>query len=250
MLAIDLSADVGEGATGDAALIPLMSSVNVACGGHAGDEATMARTVELARAAGAVVGAHPGYPDREGFGRRALPIPASELEASLVEQIRLLGRVAAGLGVAVAHVKPHGALYNAAVNDAALAGLVARAVRAAAPGAALVGLAGSALVEAGRAAGIPVLAEAFADRAYEPDGRLRSRSLPGALLDEPVAAAAQALSIARDGLVRALDGSWVPVRADTLCLHGDTPAAPALARAVRSALEAAGVVISAAAVGR
>lgn len=240
---VDLNADVGEGQGTDAALMPFITSANIACGAHAGDAATMARTVVLARTHGVAVGAHPGYPDRDGFGRRDLEMTAEELDASLLAQLGALRAVARALGVDLVHVKPHGALYNRAASDPALAALVAGATRRFSAHLVLVGLAGSALLDAGREAGLTVAAEAFADRAYEPDGTLRSRRHPGAVHHEPLAVATQAISIARDGCVRAHDGSQVAVRADTICLHGDTPGAPAIARAVRAALREARIEV-------
>jgi UPF0271 protein len=247
---IDLNADVGEsyGAWtmgADAELLPNVSSANVACGAHAGDPVTMARTVVLARTHGVAVGAHPGYPDRDGFGRRDLDMTAEELEASLLAQLGALWAVCRAHGVDLVHVKPHGALYNRAATDLSLAQGVAQAVRRFSADLVLVGLAGSALLEAGDEAGLTVAAEAFADRAYEPDGTLRSRRQRDAVHHEPQVAAAQAVSIARDGRIRAHDGSEVAVSADTICLHGDTPGAAAIARAARDALKDAGIEVRA-----
>ncbi len=225
----------------DEQLIPLVTSVNVACGAHAGDPVTMQRTVRLAKASGVALGAHPGYPDRDGFGRRDLAMSAEELEASLLAQLGALWAFIREADVNLVHVKPHGALYNRAARDPALAATVARGVRRFSADVILVGLAGSALLDAGRAAGLAVAAEAFADRAYEDDGSLRSRALEGSLHEEPRVAAAQALSIARDGIVRSHGGRAVDVRADTICLHGDTPGAPRIAQAVRETLAAAGI---------
>ena len=240
---IDLNADVGEGAGQDEALIPLVSSVNVACGAHAGDEATIRRTIELAQAHDLAVGAHPGYPDRAGFGRRPTSLQAAELRSSIVEQVRLVLAIARELGRRLVHVKPHGFLYTLAARDRSLAELVAGAVHDVSPELTLVGLAGSQSLRAARAVFLPVAAEAFADRAYEADGSLRSRDLPGAVHDSPAEAVRQALSIARDRRVRAWDGSWLPVEADTLCIHGDSPGAVEMARAVREALEGAGIEV-------
>ena len=247
---IDLNADVGEGfgpwpMGDDAGLIPLVTSVNIACGSHAGDPSTIERAVRLAVRHGVAVGAHPGYPDLVGFGRRDLDMGAEELEASLIYQVGAVDAFARDAGVTLRHVKPHGALYNRAVHDPALAATIARAVRRVSAQLVLVGLAGSSLIEAGRSAGLAVAAEAFADRAYEADGSLRSRRLAGALLPSPQAAVEQAVAIARDGAVTAHDGARVGVRADTICIHGDTPGAAAYARAVRSGLEAAGVTVAA-----
>ncbi len=243
---IDLNADVGESygpwvMGNDEALLPLVTSANVACGAHAGDPLVMSRTVALAARLGVSIGAHPGYPDRDGFGRRDLGMTEDELEASILAQLGALAAFTRAAGVPMVHVKPHGALYNRAATDPALAEVVARAVRRFSPALVLVGLARSALLDAGRAAGLRVAAEAFADRAYEADGTLRPRRLPGAVHHDPTRAAEQALAIARLGVVRAHSGSLIDVGADTICLHGDTPNAPAFARAVRDVLEGAGI---------
>jgi UPF0271 protein len=242
---IDLNADVGEGFEDDEALIPLVTSVNVACGAHAGDGETIARTIERAMAAGAAVGAHPSYPDRDGFGRREMRLSPADLRATLVEQIRAVAEAAHAAGSALRHVKPHGALYNVAARDPDIAAIVAGAVRAISPDLVLVGLAGSASLDAARAAGLAVAAEAFADRRYEPDGRLRDRRHPDALIDDPAAAGEQAVAIVRDGRVTAIDGTPVVVAAESLCVHGDQPGAAARARGVRVALEAHGVELRA-----
>jgi len=244
---IDLNADMGESfgrwsLGADAALLPLVTSANIACGFHAGDPAVMAQTVAAAAAAGVAVGAHPGYPDLAGFGRRHLDMSAAELEAAVLYQIGALAAFTRAAGVALAHVKPHGALYNRAAVDAAVAEPVARAVRRFSADLILIGLAGSALLAAGEAAGLRVAAEAFADRAYAADGTLRDRRLPGAVLSTPAAAAAQAVAIAQ-GRLHAHDGTPLPLTAATLCIHGDTPDAVAYATAVRAALDAAGVAV-------
>ncbi len=246
---IDLNADVGESygqwqLGDDARLIPLVSSVNVACGFHAGDPLTIERTIARAVASGVAVGAHPGYPDLVGFGRRDMDMTAAELEAAIVYQVGAAAAFARAAGTDLRHVKPHGALYNRAARDAATAEAVARAVRRCSGELILVGLAGSVMLAAGEAAGLAVGAEAFADRVYEADGSLRSRSLASALLDEPEAAAAQAVGIVRDGRAAAFDGSSITLRADTLCIHGDGPRAVEIAVAVRAALEAAGATIA------
>ncbi len=248
-MSIDLNADVGEGygewrMGDDAALLPLVTSANIACGAHAGDPLLMDQTVQLARALGVAIGAHPGYPDRDGFGRRDLAMGLDELRAAILAQVGALAAICRGRGAELRHVKLHGALYNRAAIDHRLAGCVVGAVRDFSSELTLVGLAGSALLDEARSVGLRVAAEAFADRMYAPDGTLRSRSLPGALREEPAAVAEQAISIVRDGRVRADDGSWVPVLADTLCLHGDAPGAVASARAVRRAFEAAGIPVA------
>jgi 5-oxoprolinase (ATP-hydrolysing) subunit A len=246
---IDLNADVGESlgpwSLGeDEALIPLVSSVNVAAGLHAGDPVGMGRTVALAARLGIAVGAHPGYPDLAGFGRRAMALTEEEIEAAVLYQVGAVGAFAVAAGVQLQHVKAHGALYNRAARDQEAADAIARAVRRYSPALVLVGLAGSAMVAAGREAGLAVAEEAFADRAYEADGTLRPRDAPGAVIDDPAGAAAQALGIVR-GTVQAFDGTPVSVRADTICVHGDLPGAAARARAVRVALAEAGVEIKA-----
>lgn len=246
MRTIDLNADVGELpalAALEEELLGVVTSVNVACGGHAGDEASMERLVRSALARGVAIGAHPSYPDRVGFGRRAIPIPLDALSVSIAKQVGSLRDVAARLGARLAHVKPHGALYNAAAKDRALAGAIATGVARVAPDVVLVGLAGSEMLAAFVEAGFAVAGEAFADRGYEPDGSLTPRGRPGALKGTAEEAAAQALSIARDGAVAATDGSRVRVDARTLCLHSDTPGALELARAVAVRLRDAGIVI-------
>lgn len=248
MRRIDLNADVGESLGpwrmgDDEALIPLVSSVNIACGAHAGDPLTMRRTVRLALAAGASIGAHPGYPDLLGFGRRDLSMSPEELEASVLAQVGALAAIVRAEGASLAHVKVHGALYHHASIERRLAEAVATAVAKLDGTLRLVGPPGSALLAAAEAFGLPTMAEGFADRAYEPDGSVRASRLPGALLGDPDAVARQAISIARDGRVTGADGSQVAVIADSICLHGDVPGAVANARAVRTALEAAGIAI-------
>ncbi len=247
---IDLNADVGESLGPwpmgeDERLIPLVSSVNIACGFHAGDPMTIARTVQLANDHGVAIGAHPGYPDLAGFGRRDMDLSAAELEAAIVYQVGAVAAFARAAGAELRHVKAHGALYNRAAADRRVAESVAKAVRRCGSTLVLVGLAGSAMLEAGRAAGLAVAAEAFPDRAYEADGSLRSRRLEGAVLTDSDVVAERAVRMARDGRVVAVDGSEVRLNADTLCLHGDTPGAVEHARAVRAALEAAGIRVAA-----
>jgi len=235
---LDLNCDLGEGASHDAELMALITSANIACGAHAGDAASMRATVALARRHGVAVGAHPGFADRENFGRRELALSPADVRALVVEQIEAL-RV---LGP-VRHVKPHGALYNLAARDAALADAVADAVRAVDPALILFGLAGSELLRAGRARGLGVASEVFADRAYQCDGSLTPRSQPDALIQDEDAAVAQVLRMMGEGVVRATDGTKVPIVADTVCLHGDGPHAVAFARRLRSELAAAGVEV-------
>lgn len=247
-LRIDLNADLGEDpealAAGlDAALLDVVTSCNVACGGHAGDADSMRAVVRLARARGVAVGAHPSFPDRARFGRADLDLPAEILVAALTQQIAALRAVAAAEGVALTHVKAHGALYHAASRRPGVAEALVQAAAAAAPGLPLVAQAGSAALLAFRSRGLITWAEAFADRRYEDDGALRARTRPGALLDQPSEAAAQALRIARGLGALTDDGRVVPLAADTLCLHADTPGAATIARAVRAALEGAGFAL-------
>jgi 5-oxoprolinase (ATP-hydrolysing) subunit A len=245
---VDLNADLGESFGAwpkghDAALMPSLSSANVACGFHAGDPGTMRETVALARAHGVAVGAHPGFPDLVGFGRREMQASPREIEDFVLYQVAALAGVAAAQGVGLQHVKAHGALYIMACRHRAMADAIARAVAALDRSLILFGLPHSALLEAGRAAGLRVAAEVFADRAYEADGSLASRAKPGSVIHDPAAVVARAVRMVRDREVVALDGSVVRLEADTLCLHGDTPDAAELARAVRAGLEAAGVEI-------
>ena len=246
---IDVNADVGEGFGAwtmgqDADLLALVTSVNVACGFHAGDPAVMDRTVAAAARAGVALGAHPGYPDLRGFGRRAMAASPEEVETDVLYQVGALLAFARAHGARLVHVKPHGALYNQAARDEELARAVARGTARAGRDLIRVGLASSTVMRrAAEAEGLRFAAEAFADRAYDDDGTLRSRRLPGAVIIDPEAAARQAVSIARDGLVRSADGADVRLHADTLCLHGDTPGAVANARAVGQALRAAGIAL-------
>ena len=243
---IDLNADVGESLGAwrigdDERLIPLLTSANVACGAHAGDPLTIERTIRIAARHGVAVGAHPGYPDLAGFGRRELDMAPDELEASILQQVGGVLAFCRDADVELRHVKPHGALYNRAARDAAVATSIANAVKRVSGALVLVGLAGSELVSSGRATGLAVAEEAFADRAYEADGSLRSRRLPGAVLEDPDDAARQAVSIVIDRFAMSHDGIPVSVAADTLCIHGDTTGAVEIAKAVRVGLAAAGV---------
>jgi UPF0271 protein len=238
---VDLNADVGEGTGEDGELIPLVTSANVSCGAHAGNEIVIAATVRLAVAHAVTVGAHPSFPDREGFGRREMHLPPEELAASLSAQIGLVIEIAAREGARVRHVKPHGALYNMAARDTTLAATVARSVYVVDPSLVLVGLAGSALIEAGRRTGLRTASEVFADRGYRADGTLIARGEPGGILHDPEVVAARALEMAREGTVRAADGERVAVDAETICVHGDTPGAVAMARRIREVLTSAGV---------
>jgi UPF0271 protein len=231
MSRIDLNADLGE-RDGEAPLYALISSANVACGGHAGDESTMREAVWRALAVGVAVGAHPSYPDRERFGRVSIPLPAAALSDAVARQIETLARIASGQGVALTHVKPHGALYNDAAREPAIADAVADGVVRVSSDFVIVGLAGSEALELWRKRGFRVAAEGFADRAYESDGSLVPRRQRGAVIDDPDTAAAQAVVLARGG------------RCDTICVHSDTPGAAAILSEVRTRLGEAGWTIA------
>src|SRR5467141_235897 len=249
-LTIDINCDMGElpEAIGDGtqeSLMPSLTSVNVACGGHAGDEQTMKTTIEQALRWKLAIGAHPGYADRANFGRVELDVAPKEIAASVFDPVRALAEIAARCGARLVHVKPHGALYNQAVGNRALAEAIAEGVARWSRDVVLVGLAGSPMLDVFREAGFAVAAEAFADRRYEADGTLRSRKFADALIRNPEEAAWQALGIAERGLVIASDGSQVDVKAQTICIHGDTPGAPEIAERVARTLREAQVALSA-----
>jgi UPF0271 protein len=245
MSSIDLNADLGEGDPYDEELLQIVSSCNVACGGHAGDAESMARTVRAALKNGVAVGAHPGYPDRDGFGRESGFMAGDALYESLTEQVTELANTAAHLGAKLTHIKPHGALYNDAVRDCGLADVIARVVAEAPGEPAFVGMANTELEAAAKRHGLAFIAEAFVDRAYQPDGTLVSRQEPGAVHEDLNVTTTQAVRLAEQGEATAANGEVVTVRADTLCIHGDTPGAAAAARAVRDVLESHGIEIRA-----
>jgi 5-oxoprolinase (ATP-hydrolysing) subunit A len=248
-ISIDINSDLGESpealANGnDFELMRFITSANIACGGHAGDESTMQQTLAAARELTVAVGAHPSYPDRANFGRVEMPLSPQEVEVTVRDQILSLVREAEKLGMRVAHVKPHGALYHAA-RDRKVAEAIGRAATTIDSQLVLVGQAGSATLTYWREMGLHCLGEAFADRAYEQDGKLRSRNLPGALLDAPARAAQQALDIVLLHRATAYDGNELAISAETLCIHSDTPNAAAIAREMRNRLAAVGVVVRA-----
>ncbi|HTD52910.1 MAG TPA: 5-oxoprolinase subunit PxpA [Thermoanaerobaculia bacterium] len=242
-MSIDLNADVGEGMA-DADLLPFLTSANVACGLHAGDPNSMDETVALAVAHGVSIGAHPGYADRENFGRLLVEMPAGDVERLVLYQIGALDGFVRARGAVLTHVKPHGALYHAGDEYPDVARAITEAVRRYRSTLILVGKSGSMLTEAGRDAGLPVADEAFADRRYQADGNLVPRGRPGAVLTDPEEAAAQAVSIARDGIALADDGSKVEVHADTICVHGDTAGAPVIARLIRERLRQESIAVA------
>jgi UPF0271 protein len=237
---IDLNVDLGEGFD-DAAVLPYVSSANIACGVHAGDADTMRRTVDLCLEHRVAIGAHPSLPDRDGFGRREMTISPDEVHAQMLDQIGTLDVHAKAAGAKLHHVKPHGALYNMAARDGALADAIAKAVRDFDPALILVGLAGSASIDAGTKSGLACAREAFCDRRYRADGSLTPRSQPGSVIEDIDQAIAQAVSIAMQGQAIADDGSRVRIAADTLCVHGDRANAGEFARRLREALERAGL---------
>jgi len=245
---MDLNSDLGESFGAwrmgdDASMLDIVTSANVACGFHAGDPAGILETLRAAAARGVVVGAHVGYPDLVGFGRRAMDPSSRELAADVIYQIGALRGLAAAAGVRVRYVKPHGALYNTIAHDERQAAAVVTAILDVDPDLILMGLAGSAVLDWARQRGLRVVAEAFADRAYTPQGALVSRREPGAVLHDPDQVAERMLDWVRTGELAAIDGSRVRLRADSICVHGDSPGAVGMARAVQARLDAAGVAL-------
>jgi UPF0271 protein len=240
---IDFNCDLGEGCGDDAAIIPLITSASIACGGHAGTDETMRATLRLCRANDVAAGAHPGYADRVNFGRHELALSWREIGDLIAGQLARLAAIATAEGVRLAHVKPHGALYNVAARDRDVADAIALAVARFDPALILFGLSGSRLTEAGEAAGLRVAHEVFAERRYEANGMLTPRSHRDAVIEDIDAALAQVRRFVRDGTVVARSGERIALRADTLCLHGDRQDAAAFAQAIRAALLADGVRI-------
>ncbi len=254
MMQIDLNSDIGEsfGAFrlgADEEVLESITSANIACGYHAGDPAVMRRTVRLAVKAGVAIGAHPGFPDLQGFGRREMRMAPSDVEDMVLYQIGALAAVAAAEGARVTHVKAHGALYNMAVKDAALAEAIARAVRGFDPRLVLFGLPGSALLRAGRDAGLAVAAEGFADRAYEPDGSLTPRARAGAVIHDADVVVARAVRMVTERRVTAANGAEIALEIQTLCTHGDTPGAADLTRRLREGLDRHRIAVRAVSAG-
>jgi len=240
MSRIDLNCDVGEGAGLDAELMRCITSANIACGGHAGDAALMRETVALARAGNVAIGAHPGYADRQNFGRREIPMSPADLRALVIQQVELLRTLGN-----VRHVKPHGALYNLAARDREVANVVVSAIHDVDAKLILFGLAGSELVRAGLACGLTVAQEVFGDRTYQRDGLLTPRTEVGALIEDETVMITQVLQMVQTGRVRAQDGSDVAITADTLCVHGDGPHALQFVRRLRTELAAAQIAVKA-----
>lgn len=232
---MDINADIGEGYD-DAGLMPYLTRASIACGGHTGDVRSMDAALTLAAEYGVAVGAHPSYPDREGFGRRDWAATPEQIAQWVTQQIEALAEIAETKGMRLTHIKPHGALYNAAAQQDVIAAAIAHAVADWDASLILLGLSGSRLIEAGRATGLTVMQEVFADRRYQSDGQLVSRETPGALIIDPETAAEQAYALAQGQTIVALDGNSLRLAADTLCLHSDTPGAIGIARAVAQAL--------------
>jgi UPF0271 protein len=245
---IDLNSDMGESfgpwqMGADEALMTSITSANIACGFHAGDPSVMRRTIALAKAHGVAIGAHPGFADLVGFGRREMQVSPDEIEDLVLYQVAALAGMAAAEGMRLQHVKAHGALYNMAARNATLAGAIARAVAAFDPSLILLGLPNSPLLHEGEKAGLPVAAEAFADRTYEPDGSLTSRRIAGSVIHDPAQVIDRAVQMVKTGTVVARNGVVIPLAAETMCLHGDTPGSADLARRIRTALEQAGITV-------
>ena len=248
MRRIDLNSDLGESfgrwtLGNDAEVMKSITSANIACGYHAGDPGVIRRTLQMAREAGVAAGAHPALPDLAGFGRRAMAVTAAEVEDMVLYQVGAIAALAAAEGVRLRHVKPHGALYNMAVKDASLAAAIARAIAALDPRLLMFALPGTELERAAEAAGLRVAREGFADRAYEADGSLTPRSRPGAVIHSAEEVIGRAVRMARDGVVRATNGSDIAMRVDTICTHGDTPGSHDLTRQLRAGLEADGIAV-------
>lgn len=246
---IDLNSDLGESfgpwsMGDDEAMLRVVTSANVACGAHASDPETMFRTLELAAARGIVVGAHPGYPDREGFGRRVIPMAPSEVGRLVAAQVGALQGLAAVAGTSVRYVKPHGALANLAADDRQVADAIVAAVARLPGELSVLAISGTELELAARAAGVPTHSEVFADRAYLSTGRLVNRAVAGAVLHDPVAIADRLLEFLATGLMPVVDGAPIELAAQSICVHGDTAGAVGIARQVRTSLEAAGVTIA------
>ena len=245
-LRVDLNCDLGEdtgptGSTRDEAILAWVTSVNIACGYHAGDHNVMRRTLQLAAAKGVGLGAHPGLPDRQGFGRRSMKVEPDDVFNMVVYQVGALQALAAVSGQRLQHVKPHGVLYNRAARETPVARAIVDAVHAVDPGLILFALSGGEVVRVGRAAGLLVAEEGFADRTYQPDGTLTPRTSPGAVITDPGEAARRAVRMVKEGEIAAADGSELTLHIDTVCIHGDEPQAPTFAKMLRQTLERNGI---------
>jgi UPF0271 protein len=238
---IDLNCDLGEGGANDASIMPLISSANIACGGHAGDEVTLRETIRLALKHGVAIGAHPGYEDRETMGRRPLALSPAAIADMVKRQLESFAKIANQFGADIHHVKLHGALYHQADSDPKIACVVASAIQATLPQAMIYASPHACLQAAARELGLGFRAEGFVDRRYCDDGSLVPRDQAGAVMHDPAEAVAQVMEILRDGRVTSIGGVVVPIEIDTLCVHGDNESALEILRSVREALDAAGV---------
>lgn len=241
---IDFNADLGEGCASDRALLQLVSSANIACGFHAGDAATMLQSVRWAQEFGVAIGAHPSFPDRENFGRTAMQLPAETVYAQVVYQVGALKALAESEGATLVHVKPHGMLYNQSARDPLLADAIARAVKAVDAGLILVGLANSVSIEVAKRVGLKTRQEVFADRGYQADGALVPRGQPGAMIDSEARAIAQTLMMVQHGRVQSVDGQWVALQAESVCLHGDGEHALNFARRLHQAFASENITVT------
>ncbi len=247
MIKIDFNCDLGEISDGgalDAAVLPEITSANVACGFHAGGPAEMERTVSMAKLCGCAVGAHPGFPDRENFGRTEMDVTPAQVKGYIIYQLGALGAFCRAAQLRMSHVKAHGALYNMAARDYALAEAICEGVASVDPSLILLGLSGSLMQDAAANTGLAFASEVFADRAYMPDGSLVSRKAPGAVITDMETIARRVVRMAKEGVVEAIDGTVVPIRADSVCLHGDNPGAASFAAKIRAALEGEGVKLA------
>lgn len=247
-IAVDINCDMGERPEAlfngsEDLLMSFISSANIACGGHAGNEESMKKVIQLAKRHGVSIGAHPGYPDKENFGRVTMNFTPEEISSCVYEQVGAIARIAREFKYELVHVKPHGALYNRAVNDVTVAAAIADGVRKVSPDLILTGMAGSRMLDVWRRSGFKVAGEAFADRVYDPDGSLRSRQYSDALIIDPGKAAEQAVQLVVDKIVAACDGSRLRIEAQTICIHSDTPGAVEIVQEVRKRLEGAGVQV-------
>jgi len=240
---IDLNCDMGEGMGNDPLIMPFISSANIACGGHAGDDATIQQTIELALQHQVAIGAHPSFNDRENFGRTNMQLSSEQLFDTITRQLYRFNRIAISCGADMHHVKPHGALYNMAARDAAMSAVVVAAIQALKPGCILYGLSGSYLVAAAKKAGLPAAAEVFADRSYQDDGSLTPRSSAGALISEEALALQQVLQMVQQKKVTTIHQQIIPIQADTICIHGDGQHAVAFARLIHQTLQQQGIDI-------
>lgn len=249
MITIDLNCDMGESAASqiigdDEAIMPFISSANIACGMHGGDDQVMAATIALAKQYQVAIGAHPSFNDRENFGRREMELAPSEIRALVMKQVEHIKRIAETRGAPVTHVKPHGALYNMAARRRDYAEAIVDAVTTIDPALVLFGLSGSEMLRAAAETGLAFCAEVFADRSYQDDGSLTPRSQHGAMITEVRQAVQQVIGMVKEGRVRSMNGRWIELKADTICIHGDTPGAAGYARAIRQGLEEAGITIT------